>query len=202
MAITGRYLYNNLESKESAIKDDIQAMYTSSSQLYHFVDNFLEYTKESDKPVNVSEPYSLYMLVKEKMAFFNNIAASQKTNVVNHIPKDLSLTVNRHLLSIIVHNLLDNAIKNTYAGSITFTADVSDSRTTITIADTGKGMSERQLKYYRELLGNTYAEHEKQGGMGLHIIVDLLAIMNGKMEISSEKNHGTIITIAFSLTAV
>ena len=202
MAITGRYLYNNLESKESAIKDDIQAIYTSSSQLYHFVDNFLEYTKESDKPFNEPEPYSLYMLVKEKMVFFNNIATSQKTNVANHIPKDIFLTVNRHLLSIIIHNLLDNAIKNTYAGSITFTAEVSNGAAMITITDTGKGMSERQLKYYRELLDNTLAGHEKQGGMGIHIIADLLAIINGKMEISSEKNRGTTITIAFTLTTI
>ncbi|HYD91228.1 MAG TPA: two-component regulator propeller domain-containing protein, partial [Flavobacterium sp.] len=98
MAITGRYIYNNLEKNKDINKEDIQAIYTSSSQLYHFVDNFLEYTKETDLDSNESEPYVLCVLVDEKISFFRNIARQQKTQLTNTIPGSIKTRVNRHLL--------------------------------------------------------------------------------------------------------
>ena len=194
MEITGRFIYNNYGKKDASLKDDIQAIYTSSSQLYQFVDNFLEYAKETDIKNNESAPYALYILVSEKIEFFRNIASSRKTALYNNVPKDMLLTVNRHLLSIILHNLLDNAIKNTYDGKIIFSAPTIDGRTAITIKDTGKGMSKEKVQYYNSLQSNM-ARKVNQKGMGLHIITDLLAIIGGEMEIESAEGVGTEITL-------
>ena len=202
MAITGRYIYNNLEKNKDINKEDIQAIYTSSSQLYHFVDNFLEYTKETDLDSNESEPYVLCVLVDEKISFFRNIARQQKTQLTNTIPGSIKTRVNRHLLAIILHNLTDNALKNTYNGNITFSALITDAYIIISVKDNGKGMSPNQAAYYKNLMDTKNPETETQGGMGLHIVADLLAITGGTMDIKTGPNEGTEIVLSFRLPLV
>src|SRR5690606_2443274 len=119
MAITGKYVYNKLENNNAnGLKAEIESTYTSSAQLYHFVDEFLEYAKDADN--SESEPYFLAELVAEKISFFQNIALSKKIQLFNHISKKIIIRLNKHLVSIIIHNLLDNAIKNTNRGEIHF----------------------------------------------------------------------------------
>ncbi|WP_159799867.1 ATP-binding protein [Flavobacterium sp. MK4S-17] len=197
MAITGRYVYNNIDSGTDAVKDDVQAIYTSSSQLYHFVDQFLEYTKEADTSNN-TEPFSLNELATEKMDFFSTIANYKNINLLNEIPKNLYVTLNRHLLSIILHNLLDNAIKNTYNGAITFSAytDNEKKTTVITIKDSGKGMNAGQIEYFNSLLQNN-PDDTPAKSMGLSIVAELLLILGGKAEINSSEHWGTQITLSF-----
>lgn len=197
MAITGRYLYNSLEKNDSFNKEDVRAMYTSSSQLYHFVDNFLEYTKETDLDRNESDPYLLSMLIDEKIAFFKNIAMHQKNQLLNKVSPGIKTHINRHLLAIVLHNLTDNALKNTYNGTITFTASFKEGYLSISVKDNGKGMSKNQAAYYKSLLDGKVSEFARQEGLGLHIVADLLAIMQGSMDIITQPGKGTEVVLTF-----
>ena len=194
--------YKDIPGGEKINKDDIQAIYTSSSQLYHFVDNFLEYTKETDLDSNESAPYLLGELIDEKISFFRNIARQQKTRLINNTPESIKLRVNRHLLAIILHNLTDNALKNTYNGSVIFSASASGEQLEISVKDNGKGMSESQAAYYKNLMVIKESNTETQGGMGLHIIADLLAITGGSMDIKTGINEGTEIVLTFRSSLV
>lgn len=196
IAITGRFMYNSMNKQEALSKDDIKAVYTSSSQLYHFVDNFLEYAKETDLDSNESDPYSLHQLVDEKAEFFKNISAAAKTTVINNTDKDLLISVNRHLLSITLHNLLDNALKNTFNGSITIHTLITDQDLSIVVADTGYGMKPDMVSHYTELAEGRNSQG-KQKGMGLQMIIELLVILSGSLTIKSEENKGTEIRIIF-----
>ncbi|MCO6148355.1 ATP-binding protein [Flavobacterium sp. NRK1] len=196
IAITGRFLYKNIEKPEAIVKEDIKAIYSSSSQLYHFVDNFLEYAKETDLNNNESQPYSLYSLIQEKSDFFENIASAAKTTLINNIDKNIVITVNRHLLSIILHNIIDNAIKNTINGTISFKAVINNKTVAIRIKDTGRGIEPGKLKYYQDLLEGSLPS-KRQKGIGLHMIIELLAVMGGTMNINSKKDSGTVIILSF-----
>lgn len=201
MAITGKYVYNNLESdNNTGLKAEIESIYTSSAQLYHFVDEFLEYTKDADNN-SESEPYVLATLVNEKINFFMNIAQSKRIQLYNHISKKISIRLNKHLISIIVHNLLDNAIKNTEAGEIHFMAYMEDSTLFIKIKDTGAGMTEELIKYYKDILKNkgNVKQLVAGGGMGMQMVLELLIIMGGDMEIEATKNKGTEFTLSFKV---
>lgn len=199
LAITGRFVYNNIEKKDEALKDDVKAIHTSSAQLYHFVDNFLEYAKETNIDTYQSDPYLLYELVKEKAVFFKNIATAAKTIIVNNIDDTLSTTVNRHLLSIILHNLIDNATKNTFNGIISINAQTDAKILTLTIKDNGNGMPDATAHYYQSLLSAQNKLESTYKGVGLSIIIELLAIMEGSMTINSKENSGTTISMSFNL---
>jgi signal transduction histidine kinase len=134
----------------------------------------------------------------KKMDFFSTIANYKNINLLNEIPKNLYVTLNRHLLSIILHNLLDNAIKNTYNGAITFSAytDNEKKTTVITIKDSGKGMNAWQIEYFNSLLQNN-PDDTPAKSMGLSIVAELLLILGGKAEINSSEHWGTQITLLF-----
>lgn len=198
MTITGRYIYNNLDEKNQSLKDDVESIYTSSSQLYHFVDSFLEYTKETDAAIK-QEPCSIYKLAEEKVSLFKNIAASKNTRFVNSIDENSTATVNKNLLAILIHNLLDNAVKNTSNGTITLEGYTNETNTIIIISDTGSGMPETQTAYYNSLFEGTIHEDEKNStGMGLTIIAELIVKIGAKVKISSALNKGTQVTILLS----
>ncbi|OJX55189.1 MAG: hypothetical protein BGO88_03535 [Flavobacterium sp. 38-13] len=193
LALTGKHAYQN-SNNIKVVEEDLKSIYTSSFQLYHFVDNLLEYTKVS-KQENSSEPYSLYTLAEEKTTIFLNIASSQKTDIINKIDTTLVLSTNKLLLSIIIHNLLDNAIKNTFNGKIVLTSGKRDENIFIRIKDTGKGMSPELVDFYNTSKNNKTQEGVRKIGMGLPMVAELLIILNGSMNIESTVQLGTEITI-------
>ena len=196
LAITGKHLYKNRNDVE-AIKDDIENVYSSSNQLYNFVDNLLEYTKVADHE-NHSEPYKLFDLIEEKKEIFLNIASSKKTSIVNLVDENEIFTINRQLLSIIIHNLLDNAVKNTFSGKIKFSLMKNSDEMIIIIEDTGIGISDDLVKFYnnREFLK---IKNQKSIGMGIQMVSELLDIIKGEMKIESSVNLGTKIILLFKI---
>lgn len=196
LALTGKHLYKNKEDSE-AIKDDIENIYSSSSQLYNFVENLLEYTKVSDDE-DLSEPYKIYELINEKIMIFQNIASSKKTIIQNNVKKNETLTINKQLLSIIVHNLLDNAVKNTFSGKIVFNLIKNSDEIMLIIEDTGIGMSNSLIQFYNERkFLNT--KNQRNVGMGLQMVFELLDIIKGDVRIEQRTNSGTKIILLFKV---
>ena len=105
---------------------------------------------------------------------------------------------NRLLFSIIIHNLLDNAIKNTASGKIILSSGIRENKVYFEIEDSGAGMSAELVHLYNNKKIQFRTEKDEKAGMGLQIITELLEIMKGKMKIESSAVFGTKITITFS----
>ena len=196
LVLTGKHLYKNKENNK-AIQEDIENVYSSSNQLYNFVDNLLEYAKVSDDGT-LSQPYNLSDLVNEKINFFKNIATSKKTIILNLVNEKETLTINRQLLSIIIHNILDNSIKNTSAGKIEFSVIKDLDEFLLIIQDSGAGMSPELVAFYNN---RTFLKGKKPKkiGLGLQMIAELVDIIKGKIIIESALNEGTKIIILFKI---
>lgn len=205
MVDTGEYLYANYDTgNKKMIREGIRSMYTASVKIHEFISEILDYSKarmyegEGNTP---AEDYDLQHLIGEKISLFAEIANSQRTRIYNYVPYHFTTSVNKHLLSIIIHNILDNAVKNTQNGKITIYAFVSESRLRIVIEDTGRGIPQKELQYYQSLLKPDAAPpvslDTPSKSLGIKIIMDLLIILNGKIEIKSTLNRGTRITLSF-----
>lgn len=203
MAMASKYMYDSFEENDPDLKQNIQSIFTSSSQMFNFVDNLLEYSKVYlDKGELYIEEFKLYEVITEKIDLFASIANSKKITIKNRIEKNTILKGNKQLFSIIIHNLLDNAIKNTPYGNITFNALVDEEQTYISISDTGNGMEQSVIDYYQDLIDNYDGERSKNNKrIGLHIVIELLLILNGKINIESSNNTGTVITLTFNNNA-
>lgn len=196
LASTAKHVYQNPDDPD-AVQYGIKLLHTSSSQLYNFVSNILEYTKVS-KQEDLSSSYFLYEMVEEKIKIFSSMASSKKISIDNRINVNQNIKNNRLLFSIVIHNLLDNAIKNTSSGKITLNAGIEDTKLLFTIEDTGSGIPANIINLYNGQNTTRSIEKKEKSGMGLQIITELLEIMKGKMKIESHLNIGTKITIIFA----
>ncbi len=115
---------------------------------------------------------------------------------------DPLLTADRRRAKQMVLNLLSNAIKFTPGGGkVELTANrLPDGTIAITIADTGVGMTESQIKLALQPFGRVAgsAARDPTGtGLGLPIVQNLIEAHGGKLQIVSELNRGTIARLLF-----
>lgn len=197
LAMTGKHAYDSLGG-DAPVSEDLRSIYTSSYQLYNFVDNLLEYSKVTEEQ-NLSAPFELWQLAQEKIEMFRNLASSQRTEIINQIEKTQTATTNRLLLSIVIHNVLDNSVKNTFGGTIRLVSFDTSRNFHIVIEDTGRGMTAQQAHFYTSLSENRNQENHRKIGMGLPMVIELMDILNGSMRIESTLGSGTRVTLEFAL---
>ena len=105
------------------------------------------------------------------------------------------------LLSEIVYNLVDNAIKyNKPNGSVTITVAPVNGKATLIVEDTGIGISKEDQSRIFERFYRVDKSHSKEvggTGLGLSIVKHGVEHHNGKMKVESELGKGTKITIKF-----
>lgn len=116
--------------------------------------------------------------------------------------KGLSLTVKNVSDAVVLtdkeriiqigNNLLSNAIKFTEEGGVSLTTDYTDGVLTITVEDTGTGMTEEEQQRVFgafERLSNAAA---KDGfGLGLAIVHNIVTMLHGKIRLDSTKGKGS-----------
>ncbi|MUH01779.1 hypothetical protein F7734_59815 [Scytonema sp. UIC 10036] len=79
------------------------------------------------------------------MRLFTNTADFKFIQIQNNISENDVLVSNPDVLSIVIHNILDNAINNTDQGFIYIYGITNECRYDLVIEDTGLGMSEEEL---------------------------------------------------------
>ncbi|WP_437919170.1 sensor histidine kinase [Sphingobacterium sp. LRF_L2] len=106
-------------------------------------------------------------------------------------------------LSNVFFNLVDNAIKYSKdAPEITVKTYNLKNKIVITVADKGMGMTKDQKEkifdqFYRIPTGNVH--NVKGFGLGLSYVNDIVRRLNGKIQVKSEKDKGTIFELVFPL---
>lgn len=197
-----RRLFENTEG-EKAVNDNKRSahlIYESGYRMYHLTDNLLQYIKlNSSQNSIIMHDLCLYELVQAKLQIFNEIAAEQSTVIENNIPPATYIHSNHHLLGIVIHNLIDNAVKATFNGVVKIAASENDDEVHILVEDTGFGMTPQMKQWCNDeggaaVSGNGVAS---KSGLGLIIVKDLVAQMQGSIRVSDGAEGGTVVELIF-----
>lgn len=106
------------------------------------------------------------------------------------------------LLDRVLDNLLSNAAKYTERGSIVIEVDGTPGYLTIKISDTGKGIDEAELERVFEPGGSKRSRRTANSwGVGLSVVVQLLARSGGRLEVMSKPGTGTTFWAHFPVKA-
>jgi len=107
---------------------------------------------------------------------------------------DITVLSNHRRLTQVLKNLLSNAVKFTHQGSVSIRTRTEDSWAVIEIADTGIGISQA----YLDKLFTPFWQEDKRlnrefpgAGLGLALVKLLLDLMNGRIDVESEKGRGS-----------
>ncbi|MEF9478778.1 ATP-binding protein [Chryseobacterium sp. 1B4] len=97
-----------------------------------------------------------------------------------------------------MHNIIDNAVKNTSEGSITINMSSDDDSVYIEINDNGKGMSQEQIYYYnnlRSILIEDIQLQKKGSGYGLKFVLLLIDKIKSQINFNNNIPQGTKVEI-------
>ena len=178
-----------------------QTIHDAAGRMVGMINSLLVYFRlDSGKETPVVKPFKLYSIADTLKTEFGPLAANNHLafTVENHVDEITSGDKNR-ILSI-GGNLLSNAIKFTKNGTITLSTDYKDGTFTLSVSDTGTGMTkEQQQRIFIpfERLGN--AVTEDGFGLGLAIVADTVKLLKGSIDVESEPGKGSRFTVSLPL---
>lgn len=187
---------NNEPSSGRLQEEEIKTVtYESLYRMHYLVDNLIHYMRTTFQTGEFSEEVvDLPWLVEEKMAIFKPVSDSKGIKLINHVPPGTTVVVNKLLLAVILHNLLDNAVKYTVNGSVEVTVEKGAGLLTIHVADTGSGMPQKVSDWMNQS-ENDGTGHSISTGIGLILIKELLPAIHGRLVASPGKERGTILSL-------
>lgn len=177
-------------------KQYFNTIYKSSEELYKFTLNLKNYTElfSNESKAFQEHSYPIFDLLETKKKLFEEIASQKNTKIINNSSKSIKLNFNESIMSAVIHNLLDNAVKNTFGGEILMDAKTEENATIISISDSGTGMGDELSEYYNNLVNNIENKPSsfRNQGLGLHLVVQLLKKIGGKIIFEKNTPKGTI----------
>lgn len=193
-----------MDSDDPFVRNAASTINESGKRLHHLIENYLLYAQLQ---VLKMQPRSVMMMednVVERMDFL--IQSYVITMAERHQRQDdlrIGDLANGHVhispehLGKIVQELVDNAFKFSKAGQKVFIASALQQNAYILrIQDEGRGMDSsalRDIGAYQQFARSLY---EQQGaGLGLTIAKLLVELYEGRLDITSRVDEGTIVTI-------
>ena len=191
-----RRLFKRLQVPGKEVeKEEAKMLEESGTRVYYYTESLLQYIRSQTQLQNITvKPIDIHQLVEEKIEIFQSIAAEQQTVIVNEVPPGQLLATNGSLLSVILHNFLDNAVKVTVDGKIRIAAKQEDDHYILSVTDTGAGMRQSLMDWCN---GVQEEQSAGQTGMGLLIVKELVSLIDAGLKVERGVEKGTVMKIVF-----
>lgn len=140
-------------------------------------------------------------IVEDYAELFGDEAESKGVKFVVSRPTD-AVIVRAHedKMKRLVANLVENAVKYTDKGKVCVALAVKKSKFTLTVADTGIGMTKDEQKLiYNEYYRTTRTSDRPGIGCGLAMIGSIVELYKGTIDCNSSPGKGTTFTITLPL---
>jgi signal transduction histidine kinase len=180
--------------------ESLQLVARNARRLLKLVSALLDLSRiESSRLRAELEPCDLGSLTAELAnAFRAAVTRAGLAFEVDCPPLAAPIAVDREQWEKIVLNLLSNALKFTFEGSIRVaTRDLGD-RVELTVRDTGTGIPARELpllfERFHRVPGARSRTHEGTG-IGLSLTRELVTLLGGQLDVTSALGEGTAFTI-------
>lgn len=171
----------------------------NNDQLLHLINDIIDFAKiESNKLSLTFEKVNIQALCKEAFVAFS---LRNKEGVSLHFEEGPSVYVHsdsKRLMQVL-SNFLTNAVKFTDAGSITISYAVQNDEVTVSVTDTGTGIS---AEHCNNIFSRFTRVNESRpgAGLGLSISKKLIEKLGGKIGVHSELNKGSVFWFSLPLS--
>jgi signal transduction histidine kinase/ActR/RegA family two-component response regulator len=181
--------------------DSVERILGAGRHLLALINELIDIARIESGELSLSvEPVAVLPLIEEASNLMGPLAAERSLRIVQHCPNPaLAASADRQRFAQILVNLLSNAVKyNRRGGSITITCrEEGTGQASVTISDTGPGLSEEELQRIFipfERLGAEQTGIEGTG-IGLPLARALTEAMGGRLSASSAPGEGSAFTV-------
>lgn len=194
----------DVESDLSTIKKGLNTIVKEAARLSWIVDELLDFSSIKEKRINlIKEKIDILAELGEAVYMFKDRAQNEKKSLMYNEPKILPpILGDKNRIRQVFINIIDNALKYTSeGGGVSVTAGVSGNMVYVSVTDNGCGIPAEHLpnvtkKFYK-------ANYLKRGsGIGLAVVDEIVTLHGGNLDIISEENFGTTVTVSFPILSV
>ncbi len=189
------------ELTEEQLKEYLSDLKKASEHGYSILEDLLTWAKSQKASSPVKEKIKVIDTIEQIIASME--LSLQGKGLVVKIAGDNDMTINTdgNVLSMVVRNLLANAIKFSNKSSLIHVNCVSDEVfDAISISDSGIGIPETDLpKLFNTKVKYTRAgtNGESGSGLGLLLCKEMIERNGGSIEVASKEGEGSTFTIKF-----
>lgn len=198
------------ESFEELDKETVQRYLhefkLTTKNVYSLLENLLTWAHFQRETIKVKpKEFKLKEFIDLILELYQNIAEKKNIQIFCDISNDLLIEADPDLFTIMIRNLVTNAVKFTKpGGKIFISAALKENELELKISDTGIGIPEEKLQSLFDIK-NVKSEKgtagEKGSGLGLMLIKEIVDFHKGNIRFESELGRGTsvIINLPFPL---
>ncbi|MDT9682420.1 SpoIIE family protein phosphatase [Streptomyces sp. TRM76323] len=181
-------------------RQELDTIHRNGLRLSKLVNTLLDFSRIEAGRMRASyEPVDLAVVTGELASVFRS--AVDKAGLDFHVdcaPLRRPVHIDRDMWEKVVLNLLSNALKFTFDGSISVTVREEGGRAVVTVADTGIGVPEAELprlfeRFHR--IENARSRSNEGSGIGLALVQELVGLHGGTITARSTEGEGTCFTI-------
>jgi signal transduction histidine kinase len=161
----------------------------ASREMREFIEALLFLSREEQQQKSADASCDVGHIVRQLTDDYGRVTKAKSVELSAHAPGALCLDVPPALPTIVISNLLRNAVEHTSSGQIRVTL----SERTLEIADTGQGISTDAQSSIFERGYSTKAG----SGMGLHLTKRICDRFGWQLTVASTPNEGTTVRVQF-----
>jgi len=175
-------------------KEQLHSLYEETGRFKNLLDGIDELSRAQASALSLrKQRIELNPFLKTIIDRFGKLFLDKGVNLEFQFDDGLSVNADPDRLSQIVTNLLSNALKATDKnGIVKITAGKKKSEAFIEISDTGHGIKKEDIPFIFERF---YKAYQGGLGLGLAIVKELVEAHDGKIEVKSEYEKGSIFTV-------
>ncbi|MFC1617296.1 sensor histidine kinase [Candidatus Margulisiibacteriota bacterium] len=189
---------NNIISKEKSLGKEslvgLNSITEQTGKLFDFSRNYLYLEMDNIEILKVNEVrLNLFELIAGAISANDYLVQSKKININNDIDPSVEISGDKNALHVLFNNLINNAVKYSYEnGEVRI--DLKENK--IVIEDFGEGIDpEIKKKLFQDFEKGKTDEYYISTGLGLGICKRIVDLHGWRIEIDSELNIGTSLTI-------
>ena len=179
-------------------KHTLAVVFQSAQRLKELIDKLLEFRKTETANKKLQPQYgNLVDCVRDVSLKYEEL--NRNPNVVITMKAsqpEMMMNFDKDVVTIILDNLISNAVKYTDHGRITIEVSGEElkgqQQAILTVTDTGRGISPEALPHIFDRFYQEKGPHQASGtGIGLALVKNLVALHHGTITVDSEPGRGS-----------
>src|SRR6201996_3629498 len=193
-------LRDRLAGQDQSVRQELELMHRNGLRLGKLVNTLLDFSRiEAGRMQARYEPVDLAAFTADLASVFRS--AVERTGLAYQVDcPELPgpVYVDQEMWEKVVLNLLSNALKFTFEGTISVSLRVDGDQAVLRIADTGAGVAADEMprlfeRFHR--IPNARSRSNEGSGIGLALVRELVGLHGGTINAESTEGAGTEFTI-------
>ncbi|KFF04380.1 HAMP domain-containing sensor histidine kinase [Flavobacterium reichenbachii] len=196
------------ERQVSEYVESLENIYSQASRLGNLTESLLKLTQTGyDGKKQVSDIARIDELLMDVKSDLDKIYPDNRVSIkLNFAPKDSNLFLlpcNKPLLELAINNIITNGVKYSDNNEVFVTLSANNEMIKISINDIGIGIPPEDIPHlYEPFFRGKIAAKYIGYGLGLPLASKIIRMHDGELQVQSEQNKGTIVTIIFKKTNI